>query len=80
MEVANLRNICDEIFGQENFLADIIWNSTKSVTNTAIISVSHTHNLVYFKSMGHYIINRNEFQMNDDGSGFENPDNDARGP
>jgi hypothetical protein len=37
----------DEIFGRGNFLNDIIWNSTKSVTNTAIISVSHTHSLVF---------------------------------
>ena len=40
-EAANLKKICDEIFGESNFCADIVWNSTKSVTNTALISVSH---------------------------------------
>jgi adenine-specific DNA-methyltransferase len=79
-EVANLREICDEVFGEENFIGDIIWNSTKSVTNTAIISVSHTHNLVYFKSMEYFIKNRQEFRLPEDGEGFENPDNDPRGP
>jgi len=79
-EVHNLRKMMDEVFGEENFIADIIWNSTKSVTNTAIISVSHTHNLVYFKSMDYYVENRTEFRLPDDGDGFNNPDNDPRGP
>jgi len=44
-EFAYLKILCDQIFGKENFLNDIIWNSTKSVTNTAIISVSGIVNL-----------------------------------
>lgn len=47
--------LMDEIFGESNYLNDIIWNSTKSVTNTALISVSHTHTLVYFKNKDWYI-------------------------
>ncbi|BAP30664.1 truncated type III restriction-modification system [Chryseobacterium sp. StRB126] len=71
--------LCDEVFGYENFLSDIIWNSTKSVTNTAIISNSHTHTLVYFKDKNYYVKNRMEFRLQEDGIGFSNPDNDARG-
>ncbi|MEI7425558.1 MAG: site-specific DNA-methyltransferase [Candidatus Moraniibacteriota bacterium] len=78
-EFAYLKILCDEIFGEENFLNDIIWNSTKSVTNTAIISVSHTHNLVYFKDKDYYIKNRTEFRLAENGEGFSNPDNDPRG-
>ena len=78
-EVENLKKICNEIFGEDNFVADIIWNSTKSVTNTALISVSHTHTLVYFKDANYYVSNRDEFRLKDDGSGFANPDNDPRG-
>lgn len=78
-EFAYLKILCDEIFGEENFLNDVIWNSTKSVTNTAIISVSHTHNLVYFKNKDYYIKNRMEFRLPEDGEGFSNPDNDPRG-
>ena len=78
-EQANLKRLCDEIFGEENFVADIIWNSTKSVTNTALISVSHTHNLVYFKNINYYTKNREKFRLPDDGEGFSNPDNDPRG-
>lgn len=78
-EVHNLRKICDEVFGASNFVGDILWNSTKSVTNTAILSVSHTHNLVYFRDMNYFIKNRTEFRLNDNGEGFSNPDNDPRG-
>ncbi|WP_261806796.1 site-specific DNA-methyltransferase, partial [Lapidilactobacillus luobeiensis] len=80
VEAFNLKKMADEIFGEENFLSDIIWNSTKSVTNTAIISRSITHTLVYVKSMDYFIKNRNEFRIIDEGEGFENPDNDPRGP
>ncbi len=79
-EVHNLRKVMDEVFGEENFVADIIWNSTKSVTNTALISVSHTHNLVYAKSKDYYIKNRQEFRLPENGEGFSNPDKDQRGP
>lgn len=79
-ELESLRKISDEVFGECNFCGDVIWNSTKSVTNTALISVSHTYNLIYFKSMQYFIENRSEFRLPDDGDGFANPDNDPRGP
>ena len=78
-EFHNLKKIADEIFGVENYCGDILWNSTKSVTNTALISVSHTYNLIYFKSMNYFVEHRTEFRLPDDGEGFENPDNDPRG-
>lgn len=79
-EFHNLKKIGDEIFGDKNYCGDILWNSTKSVTNTALISVSHTYNLIYFKDINYFIENRAEFRVPDDGEGFENPDNDPRGP
>ena len=79
-EQANLKLLCDSIFGEENFLTDLIWNSTKSVTNTALISVSHTHTLIYFNDKSYFVKNRTEFRLEDNGEGFINPDNDPRGP
>ncbi len=78
-EAENLKKICNEIYGDDNFAADIIWNSTKSVTNTALISVSHTHTFLYFKNAEYYKTHREEFRLKEDGSGFSNPDNDSRG-
>ena len=79
-EFANLKLLCDRIFGEKNFVGNIIWNSTKSVTNTALISVSHTYNLVYFKNIDYIIKNRTKFRIPDTEEGFSNPDNDPRGP
>lgn len=79
-ECSNLKSLLDEIFGEKNFCGDVIWNSTKSVTNTALISVSHTYNFIYFKNMDYFVRNRSDFRLRDDGEGFSNPDNDPRGP
>ena len=78
-EVDNLKKKCDEVMGAKNYLGDIIWNSTKSVTNTALISVSHTYNLVYFRNIEYFVNHRNEFRLPEKGEGFSNPDNDPRG-
>ncbi len=79
-EITNLRKLADEIFGEANFAADYIWNATKSVTNTALVSVSHNYNVVMFKDINYFIEHRSEFRLIDDGEGFSNPDNDPRGP
>ncbi len=78
-EAHNLRSCLDEAFGKDNFIACVIWNSTKSVTNTALISVSHTHNFLYAKDKKYFVQNRRHFRLPEDGEGFANPDNDLRG-
>jgi adenine-specific DNA-methyltransferase len=50
------------------------------VTNTALISVGHTHNLIYAKNIDYFVENRTHFRLPEDGIGFSNPDNDPRGP
>ena len=79
-EVHNLRCCMDEIFGGENFMGCVLWNSTKSVTNTALLSVSHTYNLIYARSRDYFVANRAHFRLFENGEGFSNPDNDPRGP
>ncbi|MXV38250.1 site-specific DNA-methyltransferase [Flavobacteriaceae bacterium Ap0902] len=71
--------LMDEVFGVENFVADIIWNSTKSVTNTALISDAHTHLLLYCKNINVLKSKRTDFRLTADESKFSNPDNDPRG-
>jgi len=79
-EMHNLRQMLDEIFGVENFMACILWNSTKSVTNTALVSVSHTYNLIFARNIEYFVSNRSHFRLSERKSGFANPDNDPRGP
>ena len=79
-EVHHLRSILDEILGSDNFLGCVIWNSTKSVTNTALISVSHTYNVIYARNRDYFVHNRSQFRLSENGDGFANPDDDPRGP
>ena len=79
-EVHHLRAILDEVLGNDNFLGCVMWNSTKSVTNTALISVSHTHNVIYARDRDYFVRNRSHFRLSESGEGFANPDNDPRGP
>lgn len=76
-EQANLKLICDEIFGGGNFLAPLIWKSRKSVdarTKTGI-SNDHEYVLVYKKRDLH------QFKgVEKDLAKFSNPDFDERGP
>ena len=78
-EHPRLRLMLDEIFGEENFIANIVWNSTKSVTNTALISVGHTHILCYAKNKDYFTSNKSDFRLPDSDEGFTNPDDDPRG-
>lgn len=75
-EVANLRKLCDEIFGEENFIAQFIWKcrqftDARSVRN---VSTDHEYLLAYSKTSGVALRGRVR-----DESKYSNPDNDMRG-
>lgn len=74
-EIYNMKNICDSVFGQNNFKANFIWNSRKSKQNDIDVSLSHNYILSYSvnknkKELLGIPLNENE---------FSNPDNDVRG-
>ncbi len=51
-EQANLKLLCDEIFGEENFVADLIWKNKQGGGNDAsYIAVENEHILFYSKSI-----------------------------
>ena len=50
-EEANLQKICDEIYGEHNFVADICHKHRASVSNDRIISENHNHLLFYTKNI-----------------------------
>ncbi|AUH38718.1 hypothetical protein CXZ13_15970 (plasmid) [Lactiplantibacillus plantarum] len=49
-EQANLKKMMDEIFGEQNFLNDVIWQSRTSISNDHEISLNHNHTLIFAKS------------------------------
>lgn len=74
--------LCDEIFNRKNFIADVIWNSRKSVSNDAIISLNTNHILVYAKQLDIIRVKARRGELFKDlinDSKFANPDNDPRG-
>lgn len=77
-EVANLRRLCDEVFGENNFIVDAIWRSKDNSNNDAKrFSLDHNHTLIYARS-GKWFPAR----ISDENKRghFKNPDNDPRGP
>lgn len=78
-EQANLKKIADEIFGEKNFLAQIIWERAYSPVNLKKnFSVSHDYILVYGKNAN--IVESNGLKRsNDTNDRYSNPDNDPRG-
>jgi len=78
-EVANLTKICDEIFGEENFISRMIWRRRKTQANLVKnIAPVHDFILVYGKSESsstYRLPYPEEFIKKT----FSNPDNDPRG-
>jgi adenine-specific DNA-methyltransferase len=79
-EVHNLRKICDEIFGEGNFVAHVIWQKKYSPQNDAkYFSASHEHILLFSKSILDY--NVGLLPRTDEANArYKNPDNDPKGP
>lgn len=79
-EVTNLRQLLDELYGEENFVASVIWQKKYSPQNDAKwFSAMHDYVLVYAKNKElwrPYLLERTA-EMN---ARYTNPDNDARGP
>lgn len=78
-EQANLRLICDEIFGGGNFVTDLIWRSADSSNNDAKqFSVDYNHTLIYSKALGWQPNKLDRTEENN--LHYKNPDNDPNGP
>lgn len=76
-EDAQLKLLCNEIFGEKNKISDVIWQSRKSVSNDAMISLNHNYTLVYAKDIDN--LSKLDFRLPETGEKFNNPDNDPRG-
>lgn len=51
-EAANLKLLCDEVFGEENFVGNIVWQSRTSISDDHEISVNHNYVMIYSKAIG----------------------------
>ena len=92
-EVDNLKKVCDEVFGENNLVAEIPWQSRASIQNDTDFSVNHEYICVYAKNRRQENrrlkeSNASEWHKKDsfvckplplDKEKFDNPDNDPRG-
>jgi len=78
-EDRNLRILCDEVFGEANFVSQLIWERAYSPKNDAkYVSNSHDYVLVYAKSIERFVIGRLP-RTDEANARYKNPDNDPRG-
>ena len=77
-EVTNLRRLCDEVFGEENFVAQFIWKCRQNKDNRNIsgVSVDQEYIICYSKQFGNRVFRGTERKIDQ----YQNPDNDPRGP
>lgn len=78
-EIDNLKKICDEIFGSDNFIANVIWqHSIQPKGYLGKFSVHHNFILVYAKSINYSLESLDRTEEHN--KAYSNPDNDPRGP
>ena len=73
-EQANLKKICDEVFGEENLITQICHKSRASISNDKIISPNHNILLAYAKNERIIFNNRADFGLDPYLDGFNNQD------
>lgn len=74
-EVENLKKVCNEIFGEQNFVGNIIWQSRTSISNDDEISTNHNHTIIFSKNREKLSFGGDDIDESD----YSNPDNDPRG-
>jgi len=78
-EVDNLKKICNEIFGEQNFVECLIWKKRATPPNDKNIGRIHEFILIYCKDINSLtlgLLPRDEKSI----ARYDNPDNDPRGP
>lgn len=78
-EQANLKIACNEIFKEENFIAQLVWEKVVAPKNDAkYVSINHDYVLMFAKNRKNFIIGRLPITEKII-STYKNPDNDPRG-
>lgn len=80
-EQANLRLICNEVFGEKNFIAQMVWQKRTSPDARKKISSGHEYVVVYVKNVSQSLDEFRKLAWDPESSkNYKNLDNDPRGP
>lgn len=75
-----LKVLADEVFGRENFIANIVWQKKYTIANDAtFFSDNHDHILLFAKVKSSFRINGLQ-RTEEQNKRYKNPDNDPNGP
>ena len=79
-EAANLLKLCDEVFGEDNFIANIIWQKRTSPDMRTAISQAHEYFVVYARNSEAAKPTFGKMPLTDEQrANYKNPDDDPRG-
>lgn len=80
-EQANLKLLCDDVFGSSNMVSQLCWRRRKTQANLAKnVSQVHEYILIYSKNYENVLINRVPYSKEFIEKTFKNKDNDPKGP
>lgn len=80
-EMDNLRKICDDVFGESNFIGQFIWQRRTSPDMRKLVSTAHDYIVTYGKNTGNLSNTINKVRLTEkDAVNYSNLDNDPRGP
>jgi adenine-specific DNA-methyltransferase len=79
-ESGHLRTMCDEIFGEENFVANFIWEKRTTRENRRVFSFNHDYIFCFAKDKELFQASRKLLPLSEEAlKRYSNPDNDSRG-
>jgi adenine-specific DNA-methyltransferase len=79
-EQSNLKALCNEIFGEDNFIANFIWEKRTNRENRKVVSSRHDYILCFAKNVNATERALKQLPMNEKAlANYKNPDNDPRG-
>jgi len=79
-EMASLKQLCNEVFGEENFIATFIWEKRTTRENRRVFSFNHDYILCYAKDKQLFQATRHMLPLTEEALGrYSNPDSDPRG-
>lgn len=84
-EQANLKKICDEIFGGDNFVAEFVWKCRNSLQHDEPLVSKQTERIIFYTKNRNGWTAEKGYKLNRirkpfDATEYKNPDNDPRGP
>ena len=77
-QVGDLKKICDEIFGEDGFIEQLVWKRRATAPNDRIIGKNHEYILIYSRSYvnAKFYLQERDSKLN---ARYQNPDNDPLG-